>query len=405
MPETLASHTVSSPDPPVAYTRLVAAAVLCMIMFGAVLVVPPVCLDTLGEELHINLESRGLLISVRMAALIVSLLIVGRLGEGRDKRRYLFWGLTAIGAAQAWGALAGGYATLLAAMVLSGLGKGVVEALVNPLVAQLHPHSSARALNIINGIFSVGLVTGALTAGQLLQTGHSWRLPFWLWVVPPLVCAGLFYTRRYPRATTAESPTVTATPDVRRFLRLPLFWLLIVAMVMGGGAEAGLTSWAPNFAQKVLNASPLGGAWMTAFYGAAMALGRFVSGGVVARLGAVRLMIVSAVLCAAATLGLTFVPTVNAAYVLFALGGLFVACFWPTLLSVASDHISTGSTSLFSLLAAAGVGGCVLFPWAIGRMGDVWGLRIGVLVLPVSMAILLVALGLMARLTRRQARG
>jgi len=155
----------------------------------------------------------------------------------------------------------------------------------------------------------------------------------------------------------------------------------------------------------VLNASPLGGAWMTAFYGAAMALGRFVSGGVVARLGAVRLMIVSAVLCAAATLGLTFVPTVNGAYVLFALGGLFVACFWPTLLSVASDHISTGSTSLFSLLAAAGVGGCVLFPWAIGRMGDAWGLRIGVLVLPVSMVLLLVALGLMAGLTRRHARG
>ncbi|MBU0610227.1 MAG: MFS transporter [Armatimonadetes bacterium] len=406
MPEVAPTPTQPSPNPPVAYLRLMSASVLCMIMFGAVLVVLPVCLDTIGEELGINFESRGLLTSVRMAALICSLLVIGRVGEGQYKRRYLFWGLMAIGAAQAWGALAGGYTALMAAMVLSGLGKGVVEALVNPLVAQLHPNDSARALNLINGVFSVGLVTGALSAGQLLQTGHSWRVPFWLWVVPPMVCAVLFYTRRYPRPPAAEagSDDEAALHSVRHFLRLPLFWLLVVAMIMGGGCEAGLTSWAPNFAQKVLNATPLGGAWMTAFYGAAMAVGRFASGMIVRRLTAQWLMVLSAVLCAVATLGLTFVPTVNMAYVLFALGGLFVACFWPTLLSVASDHISTGSTSLFSLLAAAGVGGCVVFPWAIGRLGDAFGLRIGMLVLPVSMVILLVMLGFMAAATRRQAR-
>jgi len=404
------------PDPPVAYLRLMSASVLCMILFGAVLVVLPVCLDTIGEELHINLEHRGLLTSVRMAALICSLLVIGRCGEGRSKRYYLFWGLLGIGAAQAWAAVSDGYGILMAAMVLSGFGKGAVEALVNPLVAQLHPKTSARALNIINGVFSVGLVTGALTAGQLLQTGHSWRVPFWLWVLPPMVCAVMFFTRRYPVAGKTSSaggsparaggppallPDENAPPhSVRRFLKLPLFWLLVVAMIMGGGCEAGLTSWAPNFAQKVLNATPLGGAWMTAFYGAAMAIGRFASGGIVSRTGAVRLMIISAVLCAVATLGLTFVRTVDTAYVLFALGGLFVACFWPTLLSVASDHISTGSTSLFSLLAAAGVGGCVIFPWAIGRLGDAFGLRLGMLVLPVSMVVLIVMLAGMGKLAR-----
>jgi len=405
MAATAPTASTPEPQPPVAYRRLMSASVLCMIMFGAVLVVLPVCLDTIGEELGINFESRGLLTSVRMAALICSLLVIGRVGEGQYKRRYLFWGLMAIGAAQAWGALAGGYTALMAAMVLSGLGKGAVEALVNPLVAQLHPNDSARALNLINGVFSVGLVTGALSAGQLLETGHSWRVPFWLWVVPPMVCAVLFYTRRYPRPPAAEagSDDEAALHSVRHFLRLPLFWLLVVAMVMGGGCEAGLTSWAPNFAQKVLNATPLGGAWMTAFYGAAMAVGRFASGMIVRRLTAQWLMVLSAVLCAVATLGLTFVPTVNMAYVLFALGGLFVACFWPTLLSVASDHISTGSTSLFSLLAAAGVGGCVVFPWAIGRLGDAFGLRIGMLVLPASMVILLVMLGFMAALKRRRA--
>lgn len=395
MSQAASLKTPVQPDPPVAYTRLMTAAVLCMIMFGAVLVVPPVCLDAIGSELRINFEHRGLLITVRMAALIVSLLIVGRVGEGPYKRRYLFWGLMAIGLAQAWGAMAGGYQALVAAMVLSGLGKGVVEALVNPLVAQLHPHGSARALNIINGIFSVGLVIGALSAGQIMESGQSWRVPFWLWVLPPMVCGVLFYTRRYPRVAAPEAGARTDEHSVRRFARLPLFWALVVAMVMGGGCEAGMTSWAPNYSSEVFGLSALGGAWTTVVYGAAMAVGRIFSGLIVTRLGPVGLMTGSAAACGLATLGLTFAPTAKVCYVLFALGGLFVACLWPTLLAVASDRIASGSTVLFSLLAAAGVGGCVIFPWAIGRLGDLFDLRIGMLVLPASMLVLLVMLGWM----------
>ena len=77
---------------------------------------------------------------------------------------------------------------------------------------------------------------------------------------------------------------------------------------------------------------------------------------------------------------------------LFALGGVFVACFWPTLLAVASDSIATGSTVLFSLLAAAGIVGCVLVPWAIGALGDLCGLRLAMLVLPASCLLLAGAL-------------
>jgi fucose permease len=118
------------------------------------------------------------------------------------------------------------------------------------------------------------------------------------------------------------------------------------------------------------------------------------------RLTPLRLLVISAVLCGAATLGLAFVPVLWGAWVLFALGGLFVACFWPTLLAVASDNISAGSTSLFSLLAAAGVSGCVIVPWAIGALGDVVGLRGGMLVLPASMGLLLVLLLLSRRFAR-----
>lgn len=401
--------TGSGGKKPVAYRRLMAASMLCMIMFGAVLVVPPVCLEAIGRELQINYEARGVLIAVRMAALIISLLIVGTLGEGPYKRHYLLGGLMAIGLSQAWGAQAPRYALLWAAMALSGLGKGVVEALVNPLVAQLNPTHCARALNIVNGLFSVGLVIGALSTGFLLEAGFSWRLAFAVWIGPPWLCALLFYTPHYPKAVSAapsfakQKPLLGAEAPAKNFFAYfasPLFWALMMAMLMGGGCEAGLTSWAANFVSAVLQASPLGGAWTTAIYGSAMALGRFGSGWLVTRWTPLRLMALSAAACGAATFGLAFVSSLAGAYALFALGGLFVACFWPTLLSVASDHISAGSTALFAWMATAGVAGCMLFPWLMGRIGDLWGLRAAMLVLPASMIILLAMLGAAARLIR-----
>ena len=392
-----------APRQAVAYRRLMAASVLCMIMFGAVQVLPAVALEALGEDLGLNFEQRGLIFSLRIAAAIPILLLIGHYAERPYKRHILFWGLVAIAAGQAMVAMAPGYGPLLGAMLVSGLGLGVVEAVVNPLVAQLHPTRSAWALNTANGAFSLGLVLGALSTGELLQAAHGWRLAFWLWLLLPVVCAVLYMTPRYP-PPSPESDSLHVRPDVRGFLVNPLFWLLSVAMVLGGGCEAGLTSWAPNFVAEELGASARGGAWATILYGTSMAIGRFGSGALVGRVTPLRMMLGSALLCGAATLGLAFVPGLWGAWVLFALGGLFVASFWPTLLAVASDHICAGSMSLFSLLAAAGISGCVVVPWAIGALGDIFGLRTGVLVLPLSMALLIVML-LVASRTMRSGTG
>jgi fucose permease len=128
-----------------------------------------------------------------------------------------------------------------------------------------------------------------------------------------------------------------------------------------------------------------------------MGLGRFVSSGLSLKFTPLRLMVVSAILCTLVTAGLILVPVLWGAWLLFALSGIFVACFWPTLLAIASDHISSGCTSLFSLLSAAGVTGCIVVPWAIGALGDLIGLRLAMLVLPSCTVLLLIVLQLASR--------
>lgn len=403
MTESTVPTTNSTDRHPVAYRRLMTASVICMAMFGAVQVMPAVCLDALGEELHLDLTQRGFVLSLRLAMLTVCLLVIGHYAERPAKRQIMFWGLVTIAIGQVVTALVPDYSRLIWAVVISGLGFGVVEAILNPLVAQLNPTRCAWALNLLNGIFSLGLALGALSTGELMEAGYGWRLSFWLWMVPPLVCAVLYLTPHYPAVTYAAGEA-TSPPGYAGFLRRPLFWVLVLAMIMGGGCEAGLTFWGPNFCNDVLGASARGGAWTTIFYGTCMGIGRLGSGFIVTRLGPIRLMLVSAVLCGVTTAGLMFVQTLPVAWTLFGLSGLFVACFWPTLLSIGSEHIAAGSTSLFSLLGAAGVTGCVIFPWIIGALGDAVDLRHAVLVLPSAMLVLIGML-LWARLYTRGASG
>jgi len=369
-----------------------------MIVFAASVAVPSICLAQIGLEFDLNFTLRGLLGSTRMATLVVALLVIGYFADRLWKRAFLTSGLLITACGLAASAAAPGYAALLAAQALVGVGAGSMEALLNPLVAELNPRSTAKHLNIVNGLFSVGLVIAALASGEIVHAGGSWRTPVWLCVPFAALGALLFFGRGYPAVASHSD----RSDQWRRFMTDPLFWLLFVAMVLGGGCEAGMTFWGANFVEHELGAPPRVGAMTIALYGAFMAVGRFGSGALVARIAPVPLMMGSAIACALATLGLSVAPGVYAAWALFALGGLFVACFWPTILAVASEQISAGSATLFALLAGAGISGCVIFPWGIGSLGDLHGLRIGILLLPVSMVLMVATLGVVAGLLRRR---
>jgi fucose permease len=380
------------------HRRLYIACLVAMVVFAASIVTPAVCLREIGAEFHLALADRGLLGSLRMGALLAALLLAGYLADRFGKARFLIAGMVLIASGMAATSLAGGYGALLAAQAVAGVGTGALEALVNPLVAELHPDGPARPLNIANGLFSVGLVAAAVLAGEMLQAHLPWRATLWVWVSPALIGAALFATRGYPRTGRGDISAVGGMA----FLGSPLFWVLMVAMVLGGGCEAGMTFWGTNFTEHEFAASARGGALTTAFFGAFMAVGRFASGGLVSRVRPLSLMVGSAALCALATAGLCVVRTLGGAWALFALGGLFVACFWPTILAVASEKVQAGSATMFALLAAAGISGCMAFPWLIGVIGDAAGLRAGAALLPVSMVLEVGVLALAWRLAMRE---
>jgi fucose permease len=388
----------------VAARRLEIAGWVAMFAYAASTQAPSICLPQIGDELGLNPAGRGLIASFRTISLLVALLAAGHFAGRFGKAIFLVAGMGLVAAGVGGTTVAFGYISLLIAQAVLGAGNGMMESLVNPLVAEIRPKDAARALNITHAFYPMGLVASSLIAGEMLERGVPWRASIGIWLPLALVSCALFWTPRYPR------PEKRAEGSGGRglgFLRKRVFWGLMLAMVLAGGSELGVTTWAPSFLQEELHSSARSGALTIAFFGAAMALGRFLSGWILRRVSSITLTAASAVLCAVSMWGFRQSSDPRVAWVFVGCAGLTVACFWPTLLAIAVELLEDTSTAMLALLAAAGIFGCALFPGVLGVLGDRFGgLRAGLAMLPIAMlllALLLVAVGRAAAHSRRAA--
>ncbi len=68
------------------------------------------------------------------------------------------------------------YGFVFLALMVSGLGEGMIEGLATPFVQDLHPKEPGRYINFTHSFWSIGVVSAVLIAGGLLTAGVSWRI-------------------------------------------------------------------------------------------------------------------------------------------------------------------------------------------------------------------------------------
>ncbi len=267
--------------------------------------------------------------------------------------------------------LADGYALLAAAFAVLGLALGFLEALANPLTAELDPPRAAWNLNVLNAYFPVGLVVGALAGGEAMQAGMDWRWPLLVLCVPVVIGAVGYQRARFPH----HDPQNPKHTNAAALAKSPLFWLLGLAMALTAGVEGGITFWGAKFIQDQFDAPVRSGAMGIAVFAVWMAAGRFATARIVRTVRLEWVVIVAALLGIGGIAGLIKGKTVAVNWVSLAVCGLAVAPFWPTLLAIAERRVRAASTTLvFALLATFGIGGYAVFPWLIGKLADVRGL-------------------------------
>lgn len=376
------------------FTRYDAALFMCYGMYAACSVVIPIVLKELADALNFPLDEGGMgaggaIQLGRSIPMVGAMLLCGFAAGKWGKMNVLGTSLLFMSCGIMAASWSPTYAILLCAVILSGLGEGVIEGLATPVIQDLHKDEPGRYINFTHSFWSVGIVLTVLLVGYMLVQGVSWRVIVLICGILTLVPAAMVLwpsRRKYKIDKGSLLHWHDVACNAVELMKLPRFWLFFTAMFFVGGYEYCLTFWVASYVRLEYASSAMMGGIATACFSAGMILGR-MGFGILVKQNHLKHLIVYATL--AGTAVSLFIPMLHGSlallFLFFFIVGICIAPGWPSVQSHCTHRVKGDHTMILILLSCAGVPGCGFFAWIMGVLGDNIGLRNSLYIVPVCM--------------------
>src|SRR5687767_6020441 len=247
-----------------------------------------------------------------------------------------------------------GTSMLYAGFFIMGLSQGLVEGVINPLIATIYADEKTRKLNMLHAWWPGGLVIGGLLAALLTSAfDAAWQVKLGAIALPAIAYLVMALSLAYPKTERVVSNI--STGEMWREAGRPLFVLLCGCMGRAAAAELAPDQWFPAVMRALV--PQLQGVLFLVYTAGLMFLLRFYGSGI-----AHKAPIATLVVCSLLTgLGLFWLGSLQpgaspgvafAAATVFGVGKTF---FWPTMLGVTAEQFPRGGALLLSLMGGAGM--------------------------------------------------
>jgi fucose permease len=328
----------------------------------------------LGKGTPLSAEKLGRVGAVTFTGLVGGILVTGPLADRWGARIFAVGGnlLIALGLlALRW---TSDYPMLLGAAFVGGVGAGILDMILSPIVSSLiRGESQTAALNMLHSFYCIGAIMTILAGALALRFNLSWRnLALVLFPMPIVVGIALCLL---PMPSLIEAGRTRIR--TRALVRQRFFLLTMITIFLGGATELGMAYWLPAYAEKSLGYAPWTAALAFLGFSVAMTVGRLGIMLLPKTVGAIPLMLVCCLASSVLFPIASFAPNPGLAVAACILVGLTGSCLWPTTLAVAADRYPDGGATMFALLGALGNFGGIFMPWLVGVVADHWGLRWG----------------------------
>lgn len=244
---------------------------------------------------------------------------------------------------------------LYAGFMIMGLSQGLVEGVINPLVATVYSDRKTQRLNMLHAWWPGGMIIGGVIAVAMSSLFQArWELKLATILVPALIYLIMALSLRYP--VTERVRNNVSYADMWREAARPGFVLLFCCMWLTAAIELGPDQWFPSVMQALV--PQLQGVLYLVYTAGLVFVLRTVGSGMAHRSPIATLLVCSIL----AGLGLFWLgslqPNHGGASVAFAAATVFgvgKAFLWPTMLGVTSQHYPRGGALLMSLMGGAGM--------------------------------------------------
>jgi len=373
---------------------LIFAACLAIFVYGMVASMVGTINPALAAKFQLDNVQTSYLALAQGIGLVVASVSVGPLMDRQGKKVGLVLGLTFVAAAMLALASASGFAVILAAMFVMGMGGGIIITGANALGSDVSESRRASVLNFLNvfvglGGFATPFVAGNLLGGDAVRVAYAAAA---LTIVTLLVHAVLRIPRPVMSGIRQKSSAV---------FKQPILYVLGSATFLYTACEFGVWNWLVKYlltrgvnATTALNVLSLG-------FALGLLLGRVAVTPILIKVPPTTVTVSASVLMALTTFAMLHISDVTLLGAVVFLAGVAMAPVFPTTVAIVGDVFKEGSATAIGFTITCGFSGLVVSSPLIGWLAgpDPSGLGGALLLLP-AFSVALLAVNLVIRKKR-----
>lgn len=258
------------------------------------------------------------------------------------------------------------YVGLVLATIVNGVGGGLIEVIISPIVDSCPGDAKASAMSLLHSFYCWGQVGVVLITTLLLRLiGEDlWFILPILWSLLPLY--NLFRFLKVPLMPTV--PEEEKAP-LKTLFTSKVFLVALLLMLCAGASELAMSQWSSLFAERALGVTKvLGDLLGPCLFAVFMGIGRTIYGVWGEKIHLTGAMVFCAALCILCYLGTALFENPWLSLLSCALCGFSVSLMWPGTFSLTSAAYPKGGTSMFGVLAVLGDVGCSVGPALMGAV-------------------------------------
>ena len=272
---------------------------------------------------------------------------------------------------------------VLALLSLIGFSQGLLHVAFDALISELYAGSRARYLGILHVFVGVGAFISPLFIGLVLAHAGDWYLVYLIMGLANVPLPLLFLKKTLYRGRVFQQQSYEEKHErTTGVLSSPLFWVVVLVMLLGMGTQISFTSWLPLFLVRLRGIFPSTASYSVSIFWLTMIGGRVLFSRFLQGVDLTKYLIVTIGL-AGVFVALAFaVPNVIAVILFTAISGLFLSIVWPGTLALGTNTFPHRVGLITGILSASGSLSGVIFPWLIGPVSELLGLGFGVFLIP-----------------------
>tara|TARA_X000000368_G_scaffold110728_1_gene86154 strand:+ start:337 stop:1575 length:1239 start_codon:yes stop_codon:yes gene_type:complete len=304
----------------------------------------------------------------------------------------------------------GTYSFYLISLFLIGTGMAMLQVAINPLLRTIGGEKEF-AFNSVLGQMFFGLASfiSPLVYSYIINNvneqaesnnliinllnnlkipGMEWISLYWIFAIISFIMVIIISQVKLPIVEKKEDEKVGALQTHLTLLKKPIVLLYFIAIFCYVGTEVGVANWISQFLETYHNVNPqIQGAKTVSNFWGMMTLGTLLGLVLLKFMDSRKVLIINSIISIVALLVALF-GTSQQALIAFPVIGFFIATMWSIIISLALNSLSDSHGSFSGILVTGIIGGAFI-PFIVGAIGDVFGLKTGLLFLIITLLFIL----------------